>query len=80
MIFIRRDVCWWARLDLNQGPIGYEPTALTAELRARVEILSSIQKFIVNYHNNKFLPTCENFSFSIFSFSKRKDWIKRKLV
>ncbi len=24
----------WALLDSNQGPIGYEPTALTAELRA----------------------------------------------
>ena len=21
---------WWARLDLNQRPIGYEPTALTS--------------------------------------------------
>jgi hypothetical protein len=27
--------CKWALLDSNQGPIGYEPTALTAELRAR---------------------------------------------
>jgi cell division protein FtsB len=26
---------WWARLDLNQRPSGYEPPALTAELRAR---------------------------------------------
>ena len=25
----------WARLDSNQGPCGYEPLALTAELRAR---------------------------------------------
>lgn len=24
----------WAHLDSNQGPIGYEPTALTAELWA----------------------------------------------
>lgn len=23
---------WWGYLDLNQGPIGYEPTALTTEL------------------------------------------------
>ncbi len=23
---------WWAHLGLNQGPIGYEPTALTTEL------------------------------------------------
>ena len=27
----------WALLDSNQGPIGYEPTALTAELRAPSE-------------------------------------------
>jgi hypothetical protein len=26
---------WWARPDLNQRPIGYEPTALTTELRAQ---------------------------------------------
>ena len=25
---------WWALLGLNQRPIGYEPTALTTELRA----------------------------------------------
>jgi hypothetical protein len=24
--------CWWGQLDLNQRPIGYEPTALTTEL------------------------------------------------
>jgi hypothetical protein len=23
---------WWGYLGLNQGPIGYEPTALTTEL------------------------------------------------
>ena len=27
--------CWWARKDLNLGPMDYESTALTAELRAR---------------------------------------------
>jgi hypothetical protein len=27
---------WWARKDLNLGPMDYESTALTAELRARV--------------------------------------------
>ncbi|MDB5170521.1 MAG: hypothetical protein JWO35_215 [Candidatus Saccharibacteria bacterium] len=31
---------WWGRLDLNQRPISYEPTALTTELRPRK--LSSI--------------------------------------
>ena len=28
-------VHWWARQDLNLGPMDYESTALTAELRAR---------------------------------------------
>ena len=28
-------IAWWARPDSNQRPIGYEPTALTTELRAR---------------------------------------------
>ncbi len=27
-------ILWWAFTDLNRGPIGYEPTALTAELKA----------------------------------------------
>lgn len=31
-IFIR----WWAWLELNQRPIGYEPTALTPELQTLV--------------------------------------------
>ena len=26
---------WWAFRDLNPGPIGYEPTALTTELKAQ---------------------------------------------
>src|SRR5262249_22673337 len=28
---------WWARQDLNLGPMDYESTALTAELRARFD-------------------------------------------
>ena len=32
---------WWALLDSNQGPSGYEPGALTAELRARSRESSS---------------------------------------
>jgi hypothetical protein len=33
---------WWARKDLNLGPMDYESTALTAELRARLlRLLSS---------------------------------------
>ncbi len=27
---------WWTILDLNQGPIGYEPIALTTELMVRI--------------------------------------------
>lgn len=31
---------WWARRDSNPRPIGYEPTALTTELRALQHILT----------------------------------------
>ena len=31
---------WWARLDSNQGPIGYEPTALPLSYEPRKSILS----------------------------------------
>ena len=27
---------WWGRLDLNQRPTGYEPAALTTELRPQI--------------------------------------------
>ena len=27
---------WWAFTDSNRGPIGYEPTALTTELKAQL--------------------------------------------
>ena len=33
---IRCPPIWWPLLGLNQRPIGYEPTALTAELKGRV--------------------------------------------
>ncbi len=31
---------WWARRESNPRPIGYEPTALTPELRALVSALA----------------------------------------
>ncbi len=30
------NLLWWALLGSNQGPSGYEPVALTTELRARL--------------------------------------------
>jgi hypothetical protein len=30
------NLSWWARKDLNLGPMDYESTALTAELRAQL--------------------------------------------
>src|SRR5690606_17131362 len=34
--FDRSEPRWWVHLDLNQGPAGYEPDALTAELWTRL--------------------------------------------
>src|SRR3981081_3985077 len=35
VVTLRDTQFWWARKDLNLGPMDYESTALTAELRAR---------------------------------------------
>ncbi len=35
---------WWAHLGSNQGPTGYEPVALPAELWARVDFHSRNKK------------------------------------
>ena len=35
-LFLFKSAIWWARQDSNLRPIGYEPTALTAELQAPV--------------------------------------------
>ena len=35
--FVRIKQSWWGRLGLNQRPTGYEPAALTAELRPRLD-------------------------------------------
>ena len=34
--FFHPDKKWWAIRDLNPGPTGYEPGALTAELMAHI--------------------------------------------
>jgi hypothetical protein len=34
MLIAIEKVVWWARKDLNLGPMDYESTALTAELQA----------------------------------------------
>ena len=34
-LFQALTVSWWARLDSNQGPIGYEPTALPLSYEPR---------------------------------------------
>ena len=36
---------WWAFRDLNPGPTGYEPAALTTELKALDLILSACDAF-----------------------------------
>jgi hypothetical protein len=38
---------WWARKDLNLGPMDYESTALTAELRARLHSQTNNTKYLV---------------------------------
>jgi hypothetical protein len=35
---LRLENAWWARQDSNLGPMDYESTALTTELRARFSI------------------------------------------
>ena len=37
---------WWGRLGSNQRPIGYEPTALTPELRPRETYYSASEVII----------------------------------
>ena len=38
----------WARQDSNLRPTGYEPDALTAELRARAPILSDLLRAAIS--------------------------------
>ncbi len=37
---------WWAHRDLNLGPLGYEPIALTAELWAHNCMLPILYKSV----------------------------------
>src|SRR3979490_2721363 len=39
VVTLRDTQFWWARKDLNLGPMDYESTALTAELRARSSLV-----------------------------------------
>jgi hypothetical protein len=39
---------WWARQDLNLGPMDYESTALTAELRARWRDCANILQYLTD--------------------------------
>lgn len=44
---------WWGRLGSNQRPIGYEPTALTPELRPR-ETYYSASEVIIEVFQRQF--------------------------
>lgn len=60
---------WWAHQDLNLGPLGYEPIALTAELWARLKKQTLARKAI----GKKTL--CEDFfSKSAYTHSMRAIW------
>ena len=44
---------WWAFTDSNRGPTGYEPVALTAELKAQTafgEKVATAQRLYIVYH------------------------------
>ena len=43
-----RKTFWWAFTDSNRGPTGYEPAALTAELKAR---LRNTAIAMLDYHS-----------------------------
>ncbi len=47
------DFKWWAFRDSNPGPIGYEPTALTTELKARHQMTL--------VYNKRFIKKCQVF-------------------
>ena len=44
---------WWGHLGSNQGPIGYEPTALTTELCPQKSRLILARNVIIKKHKWK---------------------------
>src|SRR3981081_703390 len=48
VVTLRDSQFWWARKDLNLGPMDYESTALTAELRALCQRNIDILLHLVN--------------------------------
>ena len=44
---------WWAFTDSNRGPIGYEPTALTTELKALMA-KDDIRLYTMPVYNKRF--------------------------
>ena len=55
---------WWAFTDSNRGPIGYEPTALTTELKAQKRSAFTQRLNIIrNFHKKV----------NYFAYKKRKN-------
>ena len=52
VVTLRDTEFWWARKDLNLGPMDYESTALTAELRALCQRNIDILLHLVNGAGN----------------------------
>src|SRR5437899_3132417 len=50
---------WWAHQDLNLGPLGYEPIALTAELWAHLRFKVRYTNPVLHGNVKVNLPFCE---------------------
>lgn len=55
--YSRIEMKWWTLWDLNPGPTGYEPAALTTELRVHVSEMSRALHETAAYSTH--LPTNE---------------------
>src|SRR4029077_1991813 len=66
---VAKGVGWWALQDLNLGPMDYESTALTAELRARSVYPSTLTR--IQHHSllHNHCTTREKFSEVVLSIS-----------